>query len=595
MINFKKEFEEWYHGYHPLPTKFNDKANEKFVFSVTGFFAQIVGGMVKSQPTVVFTNDLDTASVDLEANTVYLPLCHIESQKNPGVSIQQVLFSYNALVLHEFGHIRYTKYSFKKIDSLIKRFNSKNSLMNLLYQVIEDLYIDNANVKEYPRFSIFYEALMSYFFDESEHIGKLKELPVEVNTFDDAAAIASSLIGLKRAELRHHKGTTIFETCKRMMLGAMALEDQFDRVILSVEVYDYLTSSLPKEETDGDGEDGEGKDGNGKTSSLIEELLKMLGDRLVDSEEMSGVEGTIIKAKSFSISSIGPSSSGLVKIECDCDQESFTKLLEKYDANAAAPELTMSENWSGLSGLMKVRSEVRRHLGPQMNRGNKMNQLYRINIDSKVFAQVKKTQGLAPQEIAILVDLSYSMTSSRNYAKALREAWGMAVALESGRHRVAVYGHTADTELRAETGNENSYSVCLLVKIKGFDETSAVIKDRLAAVNHSLLCNNADGYAIEMVGEKMSSVRNAKTIIVISDGAPSCREYYGKTGEKHTSAVVKDLRNKGINVVSVSIIESCVDDNDKIYGAANNFSCTDLNIVELLIDKILAFKGGDAY
>ena len=171
------------------------------------------------------------------------------------------------------------------------------------------------------------------------------------------------------------------------------------------------------------------------------------------------------------------------------------------------------------------------------------------------------------------------MKSKNKVLNALKAAYGTALGLEDGRHRIAVYGHTADVDLN--TGNCGLF----IVRIKSFDEPASIINDRIHVIfgaSESLMCSNADDHAIAHVAEAFSGIQNNKTLIVISDGMPSATYTLGIDG---TKAAAQKIRESGINVLSISIEAEAVRKNDEIYGAANNYNSADPGVVFKIIES----------
>lgn len=190
-------------------------------------------------------------------------------------------------------------------------------------------------------------------------------------------------------------------------------------------------------------------------------------------------------------------------------------------------------------------------------------------------------QTLGEQEIIILVDCSGSMTYGSKYVKAYNAARGAARSLQQSRHRVAVYGHTADLELFGQM------SGLVIYKFKDFDDSTGTLDHRITTVNKVYsLANNDDAGAIEYIGAKFSSRPNKKTLIVISDGSPASHRIGTWDGIEKTKLEVDKLRANGINVLSISIDKDAINPNNEIYGTDNNTANNDPNVVATLIDKI---------
>ena len=100
--------------------------------------------------------------------------------------------------------------------------------------------------------------------------------------------------------------------------------------------------------------------------------------------------------------------------------------------------------------------------------------------------------------------------------------------------------------------------------------------------------NNADGKAIEFVAKKFTSANNSKVLIVMSDGQPSAKYYLSDKAKGHTKNEVIKLRNKGIKVMSVSLVKRVIKTNDEIYGKENNIFADTIESQLTKIAQILA-------
>lgn len=585
-MNYKSEFNRWYSSLTNKTFQFGSRESLAFVKSAIGIFSQIVDRKNRVAPQIILTPEIQTAGVDIKLNKMYLPLCHITERQKADVDIYQVLLSYNGQVMHESAHLLYTVDDIEALDELVEGFDHTKPLMNHVYQIVEDLYIDNQNLLRFPQFDFFTQARLDYFFSSKEILNI--ELPDgEIESLDDAKALMTAGTMLKNPDNRGVISNMLFQQLESMLLESLDIDEQLNRVEHALKVYRWLTENFGEEiidefENSMSKASGEGED---------DEAFMMPADsEIVETGEMLGNENS----ESYKINE------GEVKFEGDgsedhpifmikATEEAISKVLLSYSNFKQVYQI--STQWDDLVGLMQARSETQRYYGPQQQHGTRMRQLHRIATDQKIFSQPVTLQGLGPQEVIILCDLSGSMTSDNNYVKALQEAWGMAVALERGRHRVAVYGHTADVAVNPLSGIPVKKSNCMVLEFKSFDENTSVLKERVEIINHGVLRNNADGMAVRRVGAEFSEIRNKKTLIVISDGQPAstCYSHWNAANEDLQDAVA-ELRSKGIGVISISIVSDCVDDNDELYGSAFNFSCTDLNIVELMVEKIFLLR-----
>jgi hypothetical protein len=201
-----------------------------------------------------------------------------------------------------------------------------------------------------------------------------------------------------------------------------------------------------------------------------------------------------------------------------------------------------------------------------------------VNIftDEKIFSPLPETLTERDSEVIILVDASGSMQSKtlkfdingrRSYTRLYNGVIGAAYALAEGFRQAnvacSVFQHTtvpADKDA--------------VVVVKITDEYSSTIKNDFQLANEISSNNNGDSYAI-LATEQFFSVGGkqiGKTLIVISDGQPACGAYTSvDNGRIETKEAVNRLRDNGVSVYSVSLVEDVVRWNNTIYGDKNNF------------------------
>lgn len=639
--NYKELFRNWYSGFSCNNFDFNNSRVFDFAKSAGGIFAQVVDSFYKVYPTVVFTNEIQTAAVDVEKNVIFLPLSHLIKKQREDADIFQVLLFYNGQIMHESAHLRYTEISMAKLNEFVDEFDPSNRIMDGIYQIVEDLFIDNQNFENLPNYSLFTDVRLDYLFSNKNFTEAILNLPTELSTKEDIASFLNTIFYIKNPANRGLLlGPEYFSKFEELFLSVINIYDQIERCQLAVNIYKELVDLAKevkdkmdpheendpsenedddenKNESDGDSDESENKnenegesedddEGEGDELELDEEIKAALQkvidgleskieptDKLpeYDSEnnQSASMKLTIDKRPSATRFTDQNPEDEVVIIESELTKEGIEQAIFNGTSRliaGASNNYEMSETWVPLVGLLQARSQTVRYNGLQQNHGTKIRQLYRIATDNKIFTQPVVMDGLGPQEVIILVDLSASMRSGQHYIKALNEAWGMAVALEAGRHRVAVYGHTADQDLKETIGRRDNPNVTVW-EIKNFDHPSSIISKRLENVTSNFLCNNGDGYAIKTVAEHFSNIRNSKTLIVISDGEPAAHCYGCEYGNDHTREAIQEIRNRGIKVLAVSVIPSCIKDNNWIYGEENNFPCTTINVVELMVNRIL--------
>lgn len=575
---------EWYRGV-AIP-RFSDRNSiVKFTSSVTGLAISFITDKIKCSPTVYITKDVETAAVDIETLTIYISERYIDpvaaNRLNPKVTSElKTLEAMIGSTIHELFHIEHTN---KTMEEMVKIAGIDDELFTTIMNVVEDLYIDNDALHKIGPLKFAYDSRVNYLFPIDAADTALDEMSGNIDTLTDVFQMANTLIMLKNynnTKLRTASLGVHFNTLRSMVMSSTRKSNIFDRIDLAVNIYKYLTkniqselSKIPKANLKGDGEQTEGGD---KMSPGEQKALEKLITQAFDNDDASKVEKATERLDSDNVV-YKTNSDGSSKIEAVADADVFRSL--GLNPDPSAPSIEPDARFIDFASLIRARTIVNRPCGRPMDRGRKIKRLHRIATDSKIFADPIEVDSLGEQEILVLVDLSRSMKQHDKVANALRAAYGAALGLEEGRHRVAIYGHTADVDLN--TG----WCGLFIVRIKSFDEPASVIESRMRVVygsNRNMMCSNADDHAITHVAEAFSGIQNNKTLIVISDGMPSAAYTLGVDG---TRAAAEKIRESGINVLSISIERDAVCKNDEIYGTDNNYDSSDPGVVFKIIES----------
>lgn len=184
-------------------------------------------------------------------------------------------------------------------------------------------------------------------------------------------------------------------------------------------------------------------------------------------------------------------------------------------------------------------------------------ELYRIRIDQKVMGEDLPEKQSVEKEIIILIDLSGSTMGSGLWLREAQAAKGAYLSLRDARDMVSVYGHNA------RDGNS-------LFEIVG--PKTPNVDRRFNKISHALTrLGNYDHYVIKHLAKHGYVKPNTrKILIVLSDGQPC-----GPNGVELTKLAVDAARQQGVTVISMSLVESVIEDNDVIYGKQWNVDATD--------------------
>ena len=163
--------------------------------------------------------------------------------------------------------------------------------------------------------------------------------------------------------------------------------------------------------------------------------------------------------------------------------------------------------------------------------------------------------------IGILLDQSGSMCGSK-----IKDASTVCLALVEAIKSIkgidlVVYGHSADR------GDGNTLEMIPYYQ-KGADNT-------IGLANAQALSNNADGFAVRFISERMleTNPANANSVhhlFVISDGQPAAICYAGNNGIRHTAKCVEQSTERKINVFGIGI-QNAFDNSvgTSLYGSGN--------------------------
>ena len=554
----------WYKGLR-IP-RFRDQREMKaFATSMVSAFSITAGKTLDVSPQFILSTDVDTAAIDLEKMKVFIGLniLNTDSSKrpNPDANEESALTTIFGMIFHESMHFIYTT---RKLEQIAKELEVKNQpLFATVNNICEDYYIDDVFLKTMLQYTWTYEERFAYFFSVEKAREHFEEFLSEPTT----ANFVKVLISLKNPETRRFMKKLAPEhlTIAQLALSVMEEHDREKRPLIAHEVYKLLLEDT-EESTEEEVSDASGEDG--------EELLT--GEQMEKLDQTIEIDATMIMCNT------GEANGGLIEI-VPHQKDLIMTAYEEFGEIEKNAKMTIDTRYLQFSKLLKAHSETATYWTPPSHHGRNLRSVSRIATDSKLFSTKIVEQGIGPQEILILVDCSGSMVSGRNILMAIEASYAAASSLESARHSVAVYGHTADHD------TVNEFASTTIYRFKGFSEPFASVKNRFEHFfNHAAryLYNNDDELAILEVSKRFTPARNKKTLIVISDGSPAC---YRGPDIRSTAAAVANIRSRGIGVVSISIEKDAVRPNNQIYGESFNVDNGDPNVVMEVIRKIAQF------
>lgn len=554
----------WYKGLR-IP-RFRDQQEMKvFATSMVSAFSITAGKTLDVSPQFILTTDVDTAAIDLDKMKVFigLDILNTDPNKRPNsrANEESALTTIFGMIFHESMHFIYTS---RKLEQIAKELEVKNEqLFATVNNICEDYYIDDVFIKTMAQYVWTYEERFAYFFS----VDKAREHFEEFLSEPTTANFIKVLISLKNPEARCFMKKLAPEhlTIAQLALSAMEEHDREKRPLIAHEVYKLLLEDTEE-----------------STGEQMSEAAGEDGEELLTAEEMEKLDETIEIDSTMVMHNTDSDADGLIEIVPHVEDVVFMAY-EAYIEGPSSMKMTIDTRYLEFAKLLKAHSETATYWTPPSHHGRHIRSVSRVATDSKLFSTKIVDQGIGPQEILILVDCSGSMTSGRNIWTAIEAAYAAASSLESARHSVAVYGHTADHD------TVNDFASTILYRFKGFSESFASVKVRFEhffKYANIYLYNNDDELAILEVSKRFTPVRNKKTLIVISDGSPAS---YRGPDIKSTAAAVAKVRSNGIGVVSISIEKDAVRTNNQIYGEKFNVDNGDPNVVMEVIRKIAQF------
>ena len=262
-----------------------------------------------------------------------------------------------------------------------------------------------------------------------------------------------------------------------------------------------------------------------------------------------------------------------------------------------------NRRFSQVGNLLRHARSVKSNFGIAREKGRRIKKraLHRIATDSKILVRHDRDEVQKGEpEILILGDVSGSTCGARGddgYDDLLHSivcgCYGLYVSFRNAQIPVAVYVHTAQRGMSVIRG-----VACYRMPMHGNDVfTTENHKERFSRAMVMSHNTNADGNAIAHIAGFFTKLERTKIIIVLSDGSPTVYPNFTKSGvddmgEAWTRENVNMLRNKGINVFSVSLTRGVVAANDRIYGEEFNVRASHGLMKQL---QQLAFKIGVKY
>lgn len=537
----------------------------------------VLAGTIPQVPKVVWSDEIDTAYADRERKKIVVSSKFFSAyppyRPNPMADKELAVEAVLGAVVHEGMHFIYSP---KTCPDLLNTGLPVNDVTCGIANVVEDIFIEYQAPSLDKNYGWMIGACWEYFFPSEGMEERLAKLWDGVDT-QNIKGIINTMAQWKNQnyEFSFHSAfqADLFELCYsvRGMTNVQDRKDLIEKIIRLL---------INEEELEKQNQEQEGGEGEGEGAEGEETTFDVKGEKVV-----------IVPHAGNSRRQDAIFSDTAPKFEDVGVDGSYGFVLRIIKPSAAKFAVKDTKKWGSLAAWQNDVGSVRTHRGVPGHYG-RLTHPARILDDGKVFSKTQKSapsgrvaEGGAPQTI-ILDDFSGSMrgrimgTWETKFESSLHVVGGAASALVKAKHRVAVYGHSTD-----DIGGKE---VCEIHRMKAVGESMDTLLGSLTTVSKTgPFNNNADATAIGVVAKNFKFDGSRMILFVVSDGSPACAMYSGKPGIDATKKVVDRLRKNGIEVYSLCIDPSAMDDNNEIYGSHNNFDVTDPRVADKVIKKVL--------
>jgi hypothetical protein len=441
----------------------------------------------------------------------------------------------------------------------------KNNFHQILFNIVEDKRIEKSGLNNYPGYVFYLDELRKYaawnlinLFYSPEYTNKFKGEDGVYNALMKYILFKTLIPELLPVLDEFAPKTTLYTDLKKKVDDILSSDTI--SVSNSINQAEELMKLFPSDQQDrlskemggqGQGEGGENGENNvagnnpggaaiasetpvdGKSTEIdkntlnsIEQLESQIGDE--DATEKKRIDMDKMHSKHSNLNEI----------------EIIPAPNSQFDKNIfdKANEIARSIN----KNLAFLNSRFSRAIEAYEMRQGELDQdaIATINFNKDIFFEEEEipTWNL---DFGILIDESGSM-GGRKITEAQIAALGMALALKDQKHvNLFVYGHTA---------NHRAGNGAPITMYRYFDPYVKKAQDINTMFSIRARSNNADGYAIEEMGNIMSkSKAKQKILVVCSDGQPAAYGYDGVAAMNHVASVVKKLEQQGVYVIQVAL------------------------------------------
>ena len=538
---------------------------------------------------IIFDVRKTGGSCDLIENRIIIGLKFLEYKEIP---LELATNSILATIKHEFYHKRFT----------IKDWGSPNKkeitqtlscpIRKDIFNILEDRRIEELGCKDFPGYVFHFEESrkLAFYFLKKKEILNFANIPVDYLMYfflmpellqDYEKKINNWLLEVPFATPDEVKS---YEVLKNLVIDTLNkikfyLKENYN-LVFSNNLYDVRLCSyqiealIPKElkdlmtkkkeETyfiDFELEDSDNVSKDLDTKDINEILKNSL--KLKKEEKESKKENKLEKIENdstglFDFFSINSVESGTVDYNLLKNSEEISK--------------NIFQNLGFLDSKFSRKIEEY-----ELSEGDlDESELYGFSFNKDLFESLEDL----PQyslDFGILLDESGSMVTRIFEAKVAVLA--LILALKENKNiNLFVYGHTADIKPKT-------------VELYEYYNSEKNITDYTTLFNAYAKSNNADGYAIQKIGEIMSkSNKLEKVLIVISDGTPTAKKYFGDSAYRHVKSQVEKLEKKGFLVIQICMDN--ISESPKMFNKFVPYNKGEFfdSLKNVLLEKLIAFS-----
>lgn len=514
-----------------------------------------------------------------------------------------VLATIAFVITHETIHSLYTPYSVKQEELLNSKFCDSSSARKTILFTISNLYEDNAihSVSRYESYGYYIQNGLDIVLNrETFEFCKSKVAEqFELSGKVDLQELISLITNLRNAdffddpiwdcEFNTRAGYVVdLSKIRDIFLNSMSVVEYNDAYLQqhADDVYQIMEILCPQDEFN-----KYYRDESDQFSDYVMELIKSIQRLKNKNGERQGINfvpdfDNIVFTGESDDENAPNEDSILIEIE-DLVEEIFKEVegeevkrptnekwkaqpvftegvklidLSKRETQDKTPELAPEYLVFGkIMSVLKTRMHQQKPIihdtsGDELALDN----LHNWKRTREVFKESVRSSSLElDTEIAIVGDMSGSMTSDELYKQMLQALYSIGVSLRNSRSKFALYCHTTSrtTDIYFLGGN-----------IKQQGEIEIGISNAYQ-INMS---GNNDADVIEWVYRNaFTSKKNRKFIFMLSDGLP-CQSARGAESGLDTHDYMRFIievgRNEGYNIYGIALTDSVIRSNEELYG-----------------------------